>query len=104
LGWVIQRETSVQLPSRLLGIAFVISLGFGSAACGPDDPKLAEDAGPGDDAPPDAPPADNLTKFVIDLITNHGTDPAPAAFDSFKDLPDPDGDMNNTAAYQGLFQ
>jgi hypothetical protein len=93
----------VKLPS-LLGVAFVIGLGFASGACGPDDPKLAEDSGVDPDAPPDAPPAANFTTFVIDLVTNHGNDPMPASFDTFKDLPDPDGDNNNAAAYTSLFQ
>jgi hypothetical protein len=91
----------VKRLSRLLGVAIVIGLGI--ASCGPEDPKLAEDAG-GEDAPPDASPPANFTTFVIDLVNNHGNDTAPTAFDVFDDLPDPDGDMNNTAAYQSLFQ
>jgi hypothetical protein len=91
----------VKRPSRLLVVAVVLGFGFASAACGPDDPTLAEDGG----AMPDAEvPADDFTGFVIDLVNNHADDPAPAAYDTFKDLPDPDGDNNNTAAYQGLFQ
>ena len=42
--------------------------------------------------------------FVIDLVTNHSEDPAPVAYEAFKDLPDPDADNNNVTAYDGLFQ
>ena len=88
------------MRSRLLGVAIV--LGFGCAACGDDSPYLAQDdAGMEPDAPSD--PA-TFTSFVLDLIDKHGTDPAPATYESFKDLPDPDGDANNTSAYSSLFQ
>jgi hypothetical protein len=74
---------------RLLIVATVFAFG-----CGDDSPYV----------PQDAPPEEQtLTKFVIDLIDNHSQDPAPAAYDAFKDLPDPDGDNNNVTAYQGLF-
>ena len=86
------------MRSCLLGVAIV--LGF--AACGDDSPYV-----PKDDAAvePDA-PDDNaaFTKFVIDLVKNHGADVTPADYDSFKGLPDPDGDNNNTSAYGELFQ
>jgi len=44
-----------------------------------------------------------LTEYVIDLVEHHSDDPKPASYDAFKDLPDPDGDANNTAAYDRLF-
>jgi hypothetical protein len=84
----------------LLGIALVCGLGLASAACGDDTPFV-----PKDDAGIDAPnPAATFTTFVLDLVNNHTNDPTPATYDSFKDLPDPDGDANNTTAYQSLFQ
>ena len=78
------------LRSRLLCV--VVVLGFG---CGDDSPYVPQDAGPD---------PQTLTAFVIDLINNHSDDPAPVAYDAFKDLPDPDGDTNNVTAFQGLFQ
>jgi hypothetical protein len=87
-----KRETSVKL---LLGITFVI--GFG-AGCGDDTPYVPKDAGA--DAPMDAP---TFTDFVKDLITNHTDDPTPVPYDTFKGLPDPDGDNNNASAYDSLF-
>jgi hypothetical protein len=44
-----------------------------------------------------------FTEFVIELVNDHGEDQTPAAYDTFKELPDPDGDTNNTAAYDSLF-
>jgi hypothetical protein len=76
------------LRSRLLCVVIL----FG---CGDDSPYV----------PQDAPPEEQtLTTFVIDLINNHTEDPAPVAYDAFKDLPDPDGDNNNVTAFEGLFQ
>ena len=83
--------------SRLL---VAIVLGLAAGACGDDSPYVAKDAG----VEPDAPEASTFTKFVIDLISNHGSDPAPAGYETFKDLPDPDGDNNDQSAYSGLFQ
>jgi hypothetical protein len=87
----------------LLGVALLAGLVPG---CPSDKPFVAkDDAGMTDDASVDAPPEElTFTKFVIDLIQNHANDPAPAAHATFKDLPDPDGDSNNTGAYSGLFQ
>ncbi len=45
-----------------------------------------------------------FTDYVIDLVNNHNSDQDPAAYERFKDLPDPDGDANNTAAYDSLFE
>lgn len=59
--------------------------------------------GPGD-ADIDAPMGDpTLTTFVIDLIENHTDNGPPAPFSMFEALPDPDGDANNTGAYDPLF-
>jgi hypothetical protein len=81
----------MNLRSRLLGI----TIGFGLAACGDDSPYVPQDAGPEEQT---------FTKLVIDLINNHTDDPAPVAYEAFKDVPDPDGDNNNVNAYDGLFQ
>jgi hypothetical protein len=87
----------------LLGVALLAVLVPG---CPSDKPFVAkDDAGMTGDGSVDAPPEqENFTKFVIDLIENHSNDPAPAAYQTFKDIPDPDGDSNNTGAYSGLFQ
>lgn len=77
---------------RLLAIVIV----FGFGACGDDSPYVPQDDGGMEEQ--------TLTTFVIDLIDNHTGDPAPVAFDAFKDLPDPDGDNNNVTAFAGLFQ
>ena len=45
-----------------------------------------------------------FTEYVIDMVNNRTEDQNPAAFERFKDLPDPDGDANNTAAYEPLFR
>ena len=63
------------------------------------------------DAPPDSKvfmdgsgsASATFTTFVIDLVLNHGSDATPAAFASFQNLPDPDGDTNNVHAYDSLF-
>ena len=85
---------------RVLVLALVVALG----ACGDDlRPGISGDGG-GSDAPPDTPPAANLTTFVIDLIKNQTADnTAPKAFTDFSTLPDPDGDNNNVDAYKSLF-
>ena len=88
--------------SRLLAAASVVGLSLFLAGCPNDNPYLAQDdAGMEPDAGPDTA---TFTTFVIDLINNHGSDLAPATYESFKDLPDPDGDTNNTTAFSGLFQ
>ena len=82
---------------RFLCLAIVIGL----AACGPDDHlTVSKDAGTGSDGGP--PPA-TLTTYVLDLVNHHTSDPAPKPYSDFQSLPDPDGDTNNTAAYQSLF-
>ena len=87
-----QREISVTMRSRLLGVA--IGFVVGLAACGDDDPYV-----------PDAAPDDQtFTAFVIDLVNNHTGDEAPVAYETFSDLPDPDGDNNNVVAFEALFQ
>jgi hypothetical protein len=78
-----------------------LAVGLALAACGPNDHlKVGGDAGMGSDA---GPPAANLTTYVIDLIENHSSDPAPRPYSEFGSLPDPDGDANNTGAYGSLF-
>jgi hypothetical protein len=86
----------VTLRSSFLGL--VLAIGF-AAACGDDTPYVPKDGGP----TPDAPMATTLTSYVIDLIENHSSDQTPAAYADFQNLPDPDGDTNNTAAYSSLF-
>jgi len=85
-----------------IALAFVIAL----SACVNEKPTLTPDAGnpPSPDAMPDTPPEATLTSYVIDLITMQTTSTAaPRAYAEFASLPDPDGDTNNTAAYQSLF-
>ena len=67
--------------------ALAIALGFGAAACVDEHPYVP-----------------TFTEYVIDLVNNHSDDREPAAYERFKDLPDPDGDANNTEAYASLFQ
>ena len=88
-----QRETSVKQRSRVLAVA--VGLGLASGACGDDSPYVPQDAGPDDQT---------FTTFVIDLVMNHMDDPAPVAHETFKDLPDPDGDNNNASAFDQLFK
>ncbi len=76
----------------LLGLAVAIGLG----ACGDDTPYVPKDGG-------GPPPGATFTDFVIDLVNNHTTDPTPAPYSDFMAQPDPDGDNNNTAAYDSLF-
>ena len=86
--------------TRRFGFLLALAL----AACGPDDHlKVAGDAGVGSDAPDGGTTPTTLTSYVIDLITNHSGDTAPAAYATFSGLPDPDGDSNNTTAYSSLF-
>jgi hypothetical protein len=89
----------VKLRSSWLAIV----MGFALAACGDDNPSV-QDGSPGSDAI-DAPmPGNTFTTFVIDLVQNKTADNTdPVAFDQFSTLPDPDGDNNNTAAYDPLF-
>jgi len=68
-------------------LAFVIGFGLGTSACIDEKPYVP-----------------SFTEFVIDLVNNHGDDQKPVTYDDFKDLPDPDGDTNNTAAYDSLFR
>lgn len=67
--------------------AVVLGLGVASSACIDEHPYVP-----------------TFTDYVINLVNNHSDDPNPASYESFKDLPDPDGDANNTAAYDSLFQ
>jgi hypothetical protein len=92
------REMSVKPRTRLFAI--FAGLGLALAACGDDTPFVPKDGGPGSDG---GNPNATLTSYVIDLITNHSADQAPAAYADFKDLPDPDGDTNNGSAYSPLF-
>ena len=74
----------------------LIGLGLTTTGCPNDTPYVPqEDAGIEEKT---------LTKFVIDLINNQTNDGPPASYDTFKDLPDPDGDSNNTGAYDALFR
>jgi len=45
-----------------------------------------------------------FTEYVLDLVNNHTEDQSAAPYERFKDLPDPDGDTNNTSAYDSLFR
>ena len=83
-----KRETSVTAHWLI-----AVAIGLGSVACGDDSPHLA-DAGPDDQT---------FTAFVIDLVNNHTGDEAPVSYDAFKDLADPDADMNNVSAFAVLF-
>jgi hypothetical protein len=91
----------MRFPQRALLFAIVVGLGQGFvAACGDDNPQLQDgstmmgDGGSG---------AETFTKFVIDLIENHGSDTTPFAFSAFSTLPDPDALDNNGSAYSSLF-
>ena len=84
-----KRETTVTAHWLI-----AVAIGLAAAACGDDSPHLA-DAGPDDQT---------FTAFVIDLVNNHTGDEAPVAYETFSDLPDPDGDNNNVAAFEALFQ
>jgi hypothetical protein len=91
----------MKLRSSLLGLAIAVGLGLTAAACGDDSPFVPSDgqgSGSGSGSG-----AATFTSFVLDLVTNHGMDPAPADYSTFKDLPDPDGDSNNGSAYDSLF-
>ncbi|MFT3699952.1 MAG: hypothetical protein QM831_42805 [Kofleriaceae bacterium] len=82
--------------------AIVLGLAIGSTACGDDSPYVP---GSGTDGGSDMPPGGStLTSYVIDLVQNHTTDQAAHPYSEFKDLSDPDGDMNNVHAYDVLFQ
>jgi ABC-type glycerol-3-phosphate transport system substrate-binding protein len=85
-----------------LRLAFVLAAAAALAACG-DDHQAAD--APQIDSAIDGPPQGaTLTTFVIDLVQNKTADNTdPVAFDQFSTLPDPDGDNNNTAAYNPLF-
>lgn len=85
----------MKLPACLLVVAVATALG---SACGDDHPFVPDD-GPGSGSA-----ATTFTDFVIDLVVNHSSDPAPVPYDSFASLPDPDGSANNTSAYASLFQ
>jgi hypothetical protein len=74
-----------------------------AAACGDDNPSLAnpDGNGPGSDG---GGPNATLTSYVIDLVMNHTTaTDMPKPYTDFSTLPDPDGDMNNGSAYAPLF-
>jgi hypothetical protein len=90
----------MKLRSSLLGLAIAVGLGLTAAACGDDSPFVPGDGpGSGSGSGSNA----TFTSFVLDLVTNHTMDPAPADYSTFKDLPDPDGDSNNGSAYDSLF-
>ena len=77
-----------------------IVLGFLLAACASDP---GSGGGSGSDDPPDG-TSDNLTGFVIELVTNQTADDIEAVDDeSFTTLSDPDGEANNTDGYESLF-
>jgi len=91
------------MTKPLLGIAIAVAFGLAAGACGPDNKlHVADDAGvgPGSDG---GQPNATLTSYVIDLVNNHTSDPAPAPYTAFGSLPDPDGSNNNTGAYSSLF-
>lgn len=73
--------------SSVAALPIALGLAIGSSACVDEHPYVP-----------------TFTEYVIDLVNNHNDDQDPAAYARFKDLPDPDGDANNTAAYDGLFQ
>ena len=77
----------MKVRCRLFSIAIVL----GAAACGDDSPYVPQDE-------------PTFTTFVFDLVTNHNDDLEPVAYEVFATIPDPDGDTNNEAAYDGLFQ
>ena len=81
--------------SRMLAAALLIGLGLTTAGCPNDTPYVATD-----DAGVDG---QTFTDFVVDLVKNQTNDSPPVPYDTFKDLPDPDGTANNTSAYDGLF-
>ena len=88
----------------LLGFAIGLLLAT-AGACGDDNPSVNPD-GPnvGSDGSDGSMPGNTFTAFVIDLVQNKTADNTqPVAFDQFSQLPDPDGDTNNTAAYDPLF-
>jgi ABC-type phosphate/phosphonate transport system substrate-binding protein len=90
---------------RALAAVVVAACAIGAAACG-DGNSDKPDAAPNPiDAPVDAPVTPvNLTSYVTDLVKNQTMDTtAPKAFGEFSTLPDPDGDANNTSAYDSLF-
>jgi len=87
-------SSSVKSFACLLFVALT-ALG---AACGDDHPFVPED-GPGSGST-----AATFTDFVVDLVMNHTDDPTPVPYDSFANLPDPDGSANNGSAYGSLFQ
>jgi hypothetical protein len=90
----------MKLRSSLLGLAIAVGLGLTAAACGDDSPFVPGDGpGSGSGSGSNA----TFTSFVLDLVTNHTMDTAPADYSTFKDLPDPDGDSNNGSAYDSLF-
>lgn len=92
--------------------AFAVLFVLVAAACGDNgNHQTPADSttppGDGSNTPGDGsnvqPPA-TLTSYVVDLVLHHTTTPEEArAYDEFKALPDPDGDMNNGSAYSSLF-
>ena len=83
-------------------LAIAVAFGLAAGACGPDNKlHVADDAGVGSGS--DAGMPNTLTSYVIDLVNNHTSDPAPAPYSAFGSLPDPDGSNNNTGAYSSLF-
>ncbi|MBA3542235.1 MAG: hypothetical protein H0T79_21650 [Deltaproteobacteria bacterium] len=87
-----------------------LMLALFAAACGDNGTSKQPDGGPQIDAPGaiDAPidgpiTPETLTSFTIDLVLNHTDNTDPRPFADFATLPDPDGQANNTAAYNALF-
>jgi hypothetical protein len=92
--------------------AFAVLFVLVAAACGDngnhqtpaDSPTTPGDGSntPGDGS--NVQPPATLTSYVVDLVLNHTTTLEEArAYDEFKALPDPDGDLNNGSAYSSLF-
>lgn len=91
------------MKRAILGLA----LAGAAVSCGDDRrPPQSDAPETPPDTPPDTPPPPpaTLTSFVIGIIENETlTTNAPHAAADFVDLPDPDGDDNNAAAYDALF-
>lgn len=79
-----------------------IILGLAIGACGDDTPYVPGGGDGGGSGSGSNTPA-TLTSYVLDLVQNHTADQAPHPYSEFKDLSDPDGDMNNVHAYDALF-
>jgi len=91
------------MTKPLLRFALALALGLAAGACGNDNKlHLGDDAGVGSGSD-GGQPTTTLTSYVIDLVNNHTSDPAPAPYSAFQTLPDPDGSNNNTGAYSSLF-